>query len=454
MAMHTSFRGRASQLSRAACKLDPMDPRSQLHDIARLCRAQNEWRGRTINLIASENVLSPAARALLDSDFHHRYAEGHPGARYYEGTRYIDEVEAKTHRLVSEIFRADRVDVRLPSGTMANEAVFSALMKDGGTALVHGVAGGGHISHARFGALGKHADKIVELPRRADRFILDGEAASELILAERPRLVVLGRSLFLFPEPVADIRDACDEVGATILFDASHVLGLIAGGEFQDPLSEGADLMTASTHKTYFGPQRGIIVARTKDDSWWKPIDRGVFPGVTSNHHLFSLPSLWAASLEISEFGRDYARAVIRNAQALAASLAKRGFDVAARELGYTASHQVALCVAEQGGGRDVSAKLCANGVICNMNLLPDEPSKNARNPSGIRLGVQEMTRFGMDEEAMDRIAALMHACLVDGREIAAECALLRSEHPEIQYGYGLDELETLAAVADGPIHT
>jgi glycine hydroxymethyltransferase len=275
-----------------------------------------------------------------------------------------------------------------------------------------------------------------------------------LILAERPRLVVLGRSLFLFPEPVADIRDACDEVGATILFDASHVLGLIAGGEFQDPLSEGADLMTASTHKTYFGPQRGIILARTKDDGWWKPIDRGVFPGVTSNHHLFSLPSLWAASLEISEFGRDYARAVIRNAQALAASLAKRGFDVAARELGYTASHQVALCVAEQGGGRDVSAKLCANGVICNMNLLPDEPSKNARNPSGIRLGVQEMTRFGMDEEAMDRIAALMHACLVDGREIAAECALLRSEHPEIQYGYGLDELEALTAVADGPIHT
>ena len=125
-----------------------MDSRSQLHEIARLCRAQNEWRGRTINLIASENVLSPAARALLDSDFHHRYAEGHPGARYYEGTRYIDEVEARTHRLVSEIFHADRVDVRLPSGTMANEAVFSALMKDGGTALVHGVAGGGHISHA------------------------------------------------------------------------------------------------------------------------------------------------------------------------------------------------------------------------------------------------------------------------------------------------------------------
>lgn len=426
-----------------------MDPISELHEAARLCRAHDEWRGQTINLIASENVLSPAARALLDSDFHHRYAEGHPGARYYEGTRFIDEIEARTHKLISGIFNADRVDVRLPSGTMANEAVFSALMKEGGTALVHGVAGGGHISHARFGALGKHADRIAELPRRADGFVLDGEAASEMILAERPRLVVLGRSLFLFPEPVAEIRPACDEVGATILFDASHVLGLISGGEFQDPLGEGADLMTASTHKTYFGPQRGVIMARGKSDEWWKPIDRGVFPGVTSNHHLFSLPSLYGASLEVREFGRDYARAVIRNARALAASLDRRGFAVAAKELGFTASHQVAINVAEFGGGRDVSRNLCTNGVICNMNLLPGEPRKQARNPSGIRLGVQEMTRFGMDEEAMDRIAALMRACLADGKDISADCAALRREYPEIRYGFGLDALEALTAVAE-----
>jgi glycine hydroxymethyltransferase len=418
-----------------------MDSQKRLLDIAGLCRAQDKWRGETINLIASENVLSPAARALLDSDFHHRYAEGHPGARYYEGTRYIDEIEEKTRLLVGEIFDADCVDVRLPSGTMANEAAFSALLKGGGTALSHGVAGGGHISHARFGALGKHADKILELPLADDGFVLDAAATSELILKEKPKLLVLGRSLFLFPEPIADIKPACEEAGTLILFDASHVLGLIAGGLFQDPLSEGADIITASTHKTYFGPQRGIIVARGKDEDFWKPIDRAVFPGVTSNHHLFSLPSLFAASLEVKEFGHEYALHIVRNSRALAAALDSLGFAVAGKSMGYTASHQLAVDVGEQGGGRDVSRRLCENGIISNMNLLPGEPRKNARNPRGIRLGVQEMTRFGMGIEAMEQIADLMHACLNKGREIAADCARLRADYPEIRYGFGLEEI-------------
>jgi glycine hydroxymethyltransferase len=416
----------------------------ELRSVAAACRSQDQWRGSTINLIASENVLSPAARALLDSDFHHRYAEGHPGARYYEGTRFIDEVEEKARRLVEQIFGADRADVRLPSGTTANEAVFSALHRDGGTALAHGVAGGGHISHARFGALGKHAERIVELPLATDGFLLDAERATELIRSERPRLVVLGRSLFLFPEPIAGIRDACREVSATILYDGSHVLGLIAGGEFQDPLAEGADLMTASTHKTFFGPQRGIIVARGRDEEFWKPIDRAVFPGITSNHHLFSLPSLCAACLEVREFGRAYAKAVVRNARHFALALVDRGFAVAGAALGYTRSHQVAVDVGALGGGRDVSRRLCANGIICNMNLLPGEPRANARNPKGIRLGVQEMTRFGMGEPEMERIAGLMADCLQMGRDVAGRCAELRREFPNVGYGFQVSDLAAL----------
>jgi len=408
-----------------------------------LCRSQDRWRSATINLIASENVLSPAARALLDSDFHHRYAEGHPGARYYEGTRYIDEVESRTHAIICEIFGADRADVRLPSATTANEAVFSALLKKGGTALAHGVAGGGHISHAKFGALGKHADRIVELPRLADGFRLDPDATADLIRKEQPKLVVLGRSLFLFPEPVAAIRPACEEVGATLLYDGSHVCGLILGGKFQNPLLEGADLFTASTHKTFFGPQRGVVVGRNHDDDWWKPIDRAVFPGITSNHHLFSLPSLYVAALEVKEFGAAYAEAVVANAKAFGKALHERGFDVAASDLGYTESHQVAVDVGDLGGGRDVSRRLNDNGVICNMNLLPGEPQKNARNPRGIRLGVQEMTRFGMGADEMGRIAQLMRDCLMDGKRIEADCAALRSDFPKIQYGFDL------AALAD-----
>jgi len=422
-----------------------MDFLRKLRDMNGLCRSQDRWRGETVNLIASENVLSPAARAMLDSDFHHRYAEGHPGARYYEGTKYIDEVESLTHALICELFGADHADVRLPSATTANEAVFSAILKKGGIAFAHGIAGGGHISHAKFGALGKHADEIVELPLREDGFRLDGEAAAEMIRSKRPTLVTLGRSLFLFPEPIEAIRPACDEVGATLLYDGSHVCGLILGGQFQDPLREGADLLTASTHKTFFGPQRGVVVGKGHDDAWWKPIDRAVFPGITSNHHLFSLPSLYVAALEATEFGKDYAAAVIANAKAFARALHERGFAVAAAELGYTESHQVAVSVGDLGGGADVSRKLCENGVVCNMNLLPGEPRKNARNPSGLRLGVQEMTRFGMGADEMQRIADLMKDCLMDGKAIAADCAALRSDFPTIRYGYSLDDLAEIA---------
>ncbi|MGQ0614505.1 MAG: serine hydroxymethyltransferase [Planctomycetaceae bacterium] len=417
-----------------------------LREVARLNREQEEWRSRTLNLIASENVLSPAARALLDGDFHHRYAEGHPGARYYEGTRYIDIIEEKTRLLVQEIFAADRADVRLPSGTTCNEAVFSALVPRDGVACSHGVAGGGHISHARIGALGKHAARILELPRGPDGFHLDVPAAKDLIRKERPSLVVLGRSLFLFPEPISDLRQVCDDSGTRIVYDGSHVLGLIAGGQFQDPLREGADLITASTHKTFFGPQRGIVVARGKDDAFWKPIDRAVFPGVTSNHHLFTLPALYATCLEVKEFGREYAKAVVANARALARSLDRRGLVVAAAGIGYTCSHQVAVDAGEFGGGRAAAGRLAASGIITNMNLLPTEPQGNARNPRGLRLGVQEMTRFGMDEAAMERIASLIQECLAKGRDVSGETRRMREEFPKIRYGYGVADLGGEAA--------
>jgi glycine hydroxymethyltransferase len=418
----------------------------EIRDVVQLCRRADAWRLDTINLIASENVLSPVARRLLDSDFHHRYAEGHPGKRYYEGTRFIDEIEEKTRVLVGSVFRADRVDIRLPSGTLANEAAFSALVPHGSTALAHGLDGGGHISHARFGALGKRATRILELPRLPDGYRLDAPRARDMIRAERPRIVVLGRSLFLFPEPVREIKESCVEVGATILYDASHVLGLVAGGEFQDPLGEGADLFTASTHKTYFGPQRGMIAARGKDEEFWKPIDRAVFPGVTSNHHLFSLPSLHAASLEVREFGADYAQATVRNARALAAALHKRGLDVDAADLGYTASHQVAVDVSAYGGGREVGRRLAASGIICNMNVLPGRAGQTPLRPAGIRIGVQEMTRFGMGESEMARIAELIHAAIVGSKGVEEECRRLRSGYREIRYGYRLDQIELVPA--------
>jgi glycine hydroxymethyltransferase len=402
----------------------------------------DEWRARTLNLIASENVLSPAARRILDSDLLHRYAEGHPtpGGRYYEGTRYVDEVEILATEACRRVFRCGWADVRPISGTVANEAVFSRLVPRGATVVAHAVSTGGHISHDRMGALGKRTDKILRWPSTPDGFGIDVPAARDLLAREKPALAVLGRSLFLFPEPVADLREAATEAGTRLVYDGAHVLGLVAGGAFQDPLAEGADVLTGSTHKTFFGPQRGVVLARGDDEAVRAAVDRGVFPGSTSNHHLFSLPSLLVATLEVEAFGRDYAAAVVRNARALAQALADRGLRVAGESRGFTSSHQVAVDVGEAGGGKAVAKRLADQDVICNMNLLPGEPGTNAQNPRGIRLGVQEMTRYGMGPKEMDEIARLLADAVLSRKEIRADVGRLRERFPSVRYGFSAEE--------------
>jgi len=413
-----------------------------LKRIRRTLDANDRWRGRTINLIASENVLSPAARSVLDSDLLHRYAEGHPGGRYYEGTQYVDEIELLTGEVMRRLFRAGWADVRPISGTVANEAVFSRIVPHGAPAIAHTIAGGGHISHARIGSLGKRTRDIHAWPLEPDGYSIDVPAARDLIAKERPAIAVFGRSLFLFPEPIEALREVCAETNTRVLFDGAHVLGLIAAGTFQDPLREGADIMTGSTHKTFFGPQRGLALTHGQDAALDRNIDKGVFPGSSSNHHLFSLPSLLVAALEMEAFGPAYAKATIENAQALGGALSACGFDVAGEANGFTRSHQVAVDVAPYGGGKDVSARLCEQDIVCNMNLLPGEPAKNAFSPRGIRLGVQEMTRFGMGPDEMAQVADFMKAALTKERDVRSEVATLRERFPDVHYGYSLSDLE------------
>jgi glycine hydroxymethyltransferase len=409
----------------------------------------DEWRSRTLNLIASENVLSPAARAILDSDLLHRYAEGHPGGRYYEGTRYVDEVEILAAEACRRVFRCGFADVRPISGTVANEAVFSRLVPRGATVVAHAVASGGHISHDRMGALGKRTDKILRWPATPDGFGIDVAAARDLLAKERPAVAVLGRSLFLFPEPLAELREAAKLAGTRLVYDGAHVLGLIAGGRFQQPLDEGAEVLTGSTHKTFFGPQRGVVLAPGTDEEVKVAVDRGVFPGSTSNHHLFSLPSLLVATLETEAFGADYATAVVRNARALAESLVRRGLRVAAESRGFTSTHQVAVDVGEAGGGKAVAARLSDQDLICNMNLLPGDPS--ALKPRGIRLGVQEMTRYGMGVEEMDEIARLLAESIRSERPIRPDVARLRARFPTVGYGFSAEDVLRAGARAPAP---
>ncbi len=411
-----------------------MDDR--MRELEEIVRKQDAWRlGRTINLIASENVLSRRARALLPSDFNHRYAEGHPGARYYQGTEFIDLVETKCREVMREIFGCSKAEVRTISGTNANDVVWSALVGAGAKVFVNGLPAGGHISHQKLGGVGKFTADIVEWPRLPDGFRIDVPKAKDLLARERPKVVLFGRSLILFKEPVAELAPVARELGATVIYDGAHVLGLIGGKAFQDPLAEGAHVLMGSTHKTFPGPQRGVLLSNLDDDAW-KKIDRTAFPGSLSNHHLMTLPPLLATAYEFLAFGREYARQIVANAKHLAKSLQAAGFAVAAADLGWTETHQVAVDVSAYGGGEPVAERLKHHDIICNRNQLPHDPPKKVRNPSGIRLGVQEMTRFGMKEAEMEEIARIMKDCVIGAKDVKGEVNAFRSRWVDVHYSF------------------
>ena len=408
-------------------------------DIARvesIVRRQNEWRlGETINLIASENVLSARARALLPSDFNHRYAEGHPGARYYEGTQQIDLIEAEVRERMARLFRCSRAEVRTVSGTNANDVVFAAMVKPGSPVVVNSLPVGGHISHQAIGGMGKYTRDILQFPRLPNGYQIDVAASKDLLREKKPSVVVFGKSLILFPEPLEELAPVARELGAFVIYDGAHVLGLIAGRRFQDPLKEGADILMGSTHKTFPGPQRGVLMANL-DDARWKKIDRMAFPGCLSNHHLMTLPPLLVTAIEMEEFGPAYASQVIANAKHFAGALQKAGFAVECADLGFTESHQVAVNVRAYGGGGKSAEVLTANDIIVNRNLLPHDPPKQVNNPSGLRLGVQEMTRWGMKEPEMEEIARLMKACVIDGQNVKGEVHRLKGRFTSVNYSF------------------
>jgi glycine hydroxymethyltransferase len=410
----------------------------EVREVERLIEKQNRWRDRCINLIASENVMSHRARSQAGSDFAHRYAEGHPGERYYRGTSFIDEIENRLKYNLKILFECDHCEVRPISGTNANEAVFSRFVRLGDMVMANSIPAGGHISHHREGSLGKFTDNIVDFPMTEDGYHIDVEKTIYLIEKVKPKILVVGKSLFLFPEPVQELSEVCRVHNVRIIYDGAHVLGLIAGKRFQDPLKDGAFLMTASTHKTFFGSQRGLILSNMKRE-YWRRIDKGAFPGSSSNHHLDPLAQMAICTYEMMEYGEQYAEDTIKNAKALASALDRFGFDVEGKEFGYTESHQVAVNVKAFGGGERVSRKLEIHDIILNMNMLPHEPLNAHDHPEGVRIGVGEMTRFGMGEDEMVRIAELIKECVIENKSVKEEVNRFRSEYQEVKYSF--DEL-------------
>jgi glycine hydroxymethyltransferase len=415
--------------------------------VLRLMKEHHDWFNKSIPLIASENIPSPAVREAIISDFGNRYAEGWPGDRVYAGCTYIDQVEIICNDLAKKVFRAEFADCRATSGVVANLAIYAAFSNPGDYMMAASIPNGGHISHGKkehSGTAGLvHGLNIEHYPFSKEEMTIDVDGTKRKIEemihnGKVPKIGMFGGSLFLFPHPVKELSNFMHDHGMYINYDGAHVAGLIAGGEFQDPLKEGADSMTMSSHKTLWGPQGGIIVSFEKRAD---AIKKAIFPGNTSSHHLHHVAGKAIALAESLEFGKDYAKQVIKNAKALAGALVDYGFRVLGEKRGYTASHQIAVDVSKFGDGGSVEKNLEKANIILNRQLLPGDikAGRHYMHPSGVRIGVPETTRLGMKQGEMKEIANFIKRVVVDMQDpniVAKDVADFRKQFQKVQYTF------------------
>ena len=405
----------------------------------------HSWFENSIPLIASENIPSPAVREAVMSDFGNRYAEGWPGERVYAGCTHIDEVEIQCMGLAKKLFDAEFADVRAVSGVVANLAIYSSYSNPGDVMIASSIPAGGHISHGKkehSGTAGLvHGLDIEFFAFDPEEMTLDVDKTKakveDLKSQDRlPKIAMFGGSVFLFPHPVKELADFLKGHDMHINYDAAHVAGLIAGGKFQDPLREGTDTMTMSTHKTLFGPQGGLVLGFDRHE---ESIKKAMFPGLTSSHHIHHMAGKAVAFAEALEFGKDYAAQTINNAKALASELNNVGFKVLGEKRGYTESHQTVVNVLDYGDGGTIEADLEKANIIVNRQLIPGDLKANRHymHPGGIRLGTSEITRLGMKESEMKEIAAMIKDVVIDKKEpgeMTAKIAEFRKEFQKTQY--------------------
>jgi aminomethyltransferase len=448
------------------------DAPAKAHLLLQKTIENTRWRQHEcINLIPSEMTISPMARLLSVMDPAFRYAEHRKSKAfydadifYYQGTDFIGEVERMLENEMRAFLGCENVEIRLISGQMANTAVFSAMVDYLNRAdrkveprrirqvMNNHIGKGGHLSAQPMGALkdyvarDPHTERpaVVNFPVLVENaFKIDVSRTLELIDEYRPELIIFGKSMVLHREPVAEIRQFLDDQGipAVVMYDMAHVLGLI-GPHFQEPFAEGADLVTGSTHKTFFGTQRGVVGSRFHEDEeryeLWETLTRRAFPGSVSNHHLGTLLGLLIAAYEMNHFKDEYQSRVIANAKAFARALKDCGLDVAGDpSIDFTATHQVVVRVG-YSHGPEIAARLEANNIICNYQAGPDEEGFTASG--ALRLGVSEMTRFGMREEDFRTLAELVRNVVVNNAKVIDKVRALRKRFRTLQFCFGGDD--------------
>jgi glycine hydroxymethyltransferase len=388
-----------------------------IDEILELVQSAEEWRGKQcLNLIPSENVMSPAVRALLSSELAHRYtARDH----FYMGTRFTDQIEQYGEKVARELFKAETADLRPLSGHIADLIVLANLTKQNETLMCVSPDDGGYPGMWRPGLAGLLKLNAVAFPFSKKDMNIKVQAAQEVIPEAKPKAVIFGASLITFPHPVKDLAEVARENGAIVGFDGSHVLGLIAGDQFQDPLREGAQVLFGSTHKSLFGPQGGIILANKETGEILK---EKIYPAFVDNAHWNRIAALTLALAEMRNFGKDYALQLVRNSKTLAKSLLDLGFPVICSHLGFTKSHQVILDYGDVNKARDVAEKLQRANIIVDCV---------------IRVGTCEVTRRGMKEADMLRIAELLRRVVIDEEKPEAvknDVTKLCNEFQKVEY--------------------
>lgn len=411
--------------------------REMAQEVVAAVQRNQRWRGeQCLNLLAPEAPTSPTVRSLLSAEIGTRAAEGHIGPvnRWFAGTKYIDEVESLCMELLKRALRANYADHRLCASMIGNLAVYTALTQPGDAVMSAPQPVGGHSSNRSDGPAGVRGLRILDIPFTPELEV-DLDAFRRNAEHARPKLVALGMSMTLFPLPCREMAEVIAPWGGKLFFDGAHQLGLIAGGQFQDPLREGACVLTGSAGKTWSGPQSGIMV--WNDPALTERLTWAVFPVLAATHQVNRVAALAVSAAEMIEFGSTYMAQIVKNSQAMGRALEQRGIPVVGAKRGYSRTHQVIADVRQFGGGLAVAQTLARANIITNKNLIPGDNPASWDRPSGLRIGTIEVTRLGMNEKHMDDVAEFFGRVLVKRESpeaVAQDVVAYRSRHRTLYY--------------------
>ena len=391
----------------------------------------------TLMLIPSENYTYPEVRAAVGSVLMHKYAEGYPGKRYYQGMEFVDQIENLAIQRAKKLFNVPHANVQPYSGSPANMAVYFALLEPGDTIMGLSLSHGGHLTHGhpKITFSGKYFKSVQYEIADPDRYHtcqwFDFSEVEKLAVESKPKIIVVGTTAFPRILNWQKFSKIADEVGAFILADISHIAGLVAGGVHPSPVPY-AHIITTTTHKTLRGPRGALIMVTEKgvekDHDLPQKIDKAVFPGLQGGPHLHTIAGI-AIALRFAQGKpfRDYAKQIVKNAKVLAETLTKNGFVLVT---GGTDNHLMVIDLRNMGmDGKTAAVALEKSGIVVNANTIPNDPNPPYK-PSGIRLGTPAVTSRGMKEEEMKKITQWIKMVVVEKKNVFDEVKELCSKFP------------------------